>query len=755
MDQNWLFGGKFNIDALKPLFNDNTFSRVTLPHCVSRLSWQNWNQENWENIWIYRRHFNLPESCKGQRIFLNFDGVMVGTKPVINGYELPEHLGGYLPSNYEITNYLADDDNVLAVAVDSRWSNVPPEGSPEGPKRIDYLEPGGIFRSVHLKVLPQIFISNVFAKPVKVLDPDRQIKVTCSVDTTKAVSGPVVIKVELRDRTKLISNSKKSIHVEKPGQTETEITLSDLGNIKLWDVDSPNLYDIIVRLFVKEKPVHDYNVRIGLREAKFELDGFFLNGHRLQLFGLNRHELYPYVGFAMPQRVMRRDAEILKSEFNCNVVRCSHYPQSEAFLDACDELGIMVWEEVPGWGYIGNDAWKELVVNDVNDMIIRDRNHPSIIIWGTRVNESANDVDLYQKTRDIAKYLDDSRPSSGSMTGGSRKNWEKDWHEDVFAYDDYGVDADGSVGVREPVSGVPYMLAEAVGQFNYNNPKEGFNAKYRRAGNVKIQMQQALNHAQAHNKAAADSRNCGVIAWCGFDYASLINPYNNVKCPGVADVFRIPKLGASFYQAQVNPKIKIVIQPNFYWDFTSESPGKNASIFSNCERLELYIEGNKYKSLFPDATNFQHIKFPPFFVDLDIDGSNQPELRIDGYIKDKLQLSKSYSSDQTKDKFFLKADELELFGNGSDASRIEFKVVDKFNEYRLNGVGKVTFVLTGPGEVVGDNPFILKDSGGVGAIWIRTIPGSSGEIVLKASHSSLGTKSIVINVQPEINVAII
>jgi beta-galactosidase len=222
-----------------------------------------------------------------------------------------------------------------------------------------------------------------------------------------------------------------------------------------------------------------------------------------------------------------------------------------------------------------------------------------------------------------------------------------------------------------------------------------------------------------------------------------------VKCPGVADVFRIPKLGASFYQAQVNPKSRIVIQPNFYWDFANETPGKNASIFSNCERLELYIDEKIYKSLLPDSTNFPHIKYPPFFVDLDIDGSKHPELRIDGYIKDKLLLSKSYSSDSSNDKFFLKADELELFGNGSDASRVEFKVVDKFNESSLNASGKVTFTLKGPGEIVGDNPFFLKDSGGVGSIWVKTLPGSSGEISIEAAHSSLGTKSVVINIQPE------
>src|SRR5262249_19057216 len=156
------------------------------------------------------------------------------------------------------------------------------------------------------------------------------------------------------------------------------------------------------------------------------------------------------------------------------------------------------------------------------------------VIWGTRVNESRNEVDLYRETRAAARELDDSRPSSGSMTPQSRKNWESEWAEDVFAFDDYHAAADGSVGIGDPLPGVPYMLAEAVGQFNYTRGS-GFDAKYRRAGDVTLQQQQALRHAQAHDRAAAQPRNCGLIAWCGFDYASLVNPYDNVKCPGVSD----------------------------------------------------------------------------------------------------------------------------------------------------------------------------------------------------------------------------
>lgn len=697
---------------------------------------------------MYRRHFKMPEECKGLRTFLHFDGVMVGTTPTINGHTLPQHLGAYLPFHYEITDRLVEGDNVLAVAVDSRWNNVPPDGAPGGAKRVDYLEPGGIYRGVRLEAVPAVFISDVFAKPIKVLDADRSVEVLCVIDAGAPVTKPAQIKVELRSGARVMASAQETLRVDAAGSKQVALTLTNLGNIALWDVNAPQLYDVVTTLLIDGQPRHDYRVRIGFREARFQLDGFFLNGRRVQLFGLNRHEVYPYVGGAMPPRVTRRDAEMLRREFNCNVVRCSHYPQSEAFLEACDELGLMVWEEVPAWQYIGDEAWKELLVRDVKDMIVRDRNHPAIIIWGTRANESANDVELYRRTLAVAKSLDDSRPSSGSMTPDSRKNWKQDWHEDVFAFDDYHSAPDGTVGIEEVTPGVPYMLAETVGQFNYTKRKT-FDSKYRRAGDVIVQQQQALRHAQAHNRAAANPRICGVIAWCGFDYASLINHYHAVKCPGVADVFRIPKLGASFYQAQVSPTVRPVIQPNFYWDFgpqTPRGPGKQAAIFSNCDRLEVFVNGQRHAVLRPDAANYPHIQYPPFFADLELAGAGHPELRIDGYHGGRLVLSRSFSSDAAEDQFVLEAADAELMGDGADATRVVFKVVDKYGAERAFADGEVAFELSGPGMLVGDNPFSLGESGGVGAVWVRSLADHAGGITVKAVHSSLGARSIEIKV---------
>jgi beta-galactosidase len=740
LNQDWLFGGKAGTDALNANFNDAAFSRITLPHCVTPLSWQKWEPASWEDVWIYRRHFEIPHEFRGLRLFLHFDRVMAGASPQINGHVLPQHLGGFLPFEYEITDFITEKDNVLAVAVDSRWLNVPPSGSPKGPKSIDYLLPGGINGPVILRGFPSIFIRDIFAKPVNVLDEDRRLEITCKIDA--GIPLPVSIRIEaaLQDSSRTIASRSQSVEIEKPNQNIL-LTLDHLKNISLWDTENPYLYDLVVTIFHENKPLHSYKMRIGFRDARFELDGFFLNGKRLRLFGLDRHELYPYVGFAASERALRRDAEILRHSFNCNAVRCSHYPQSEAFLNACDELGLLVWEELPGWQYIGDEDWQKLALRDVEAMVRRDRNHPCIVIWGVRINESHNDPALYSRTREIAKSLDDSRPTSGTMTSLSTK----DWHQDVFAFDDYHSAPDGSVGIAEPLPGVPYMISEAVGQFNYGG--KGFGRKYRRAGDPALQMQQALLHAEAHNKAASYSRCAGVIAWCAFDYASLLNDYDGVKCPGIADVFRIPKLGASFYLAQVDPKVRPVIEPSFYWDFgprTPTGPGEHAAIFSNCDRLELFVDGKPHAVLHPDRAGFPNLKYPPFFAKLNMTGTGKPELRIDGYVGNALVLSRSFSSNPSMDRVWLHADDAELQADGSDTTRLAFGIVDKFGAPRPFAEGQISFAVIGPGVIVGDNPFQLEPSGGVGAIWIKTLANHSGIIRVEAKHTLSGKSSVEI-----------
>ncbi len=173
--------------------------------------------------------------------------------------------------------------------------------------------------------------------------------------------------------------------------------------------------------------------RFGFREARFTESGFQLNGKVVKLRGLDRHQTFPFVGQAMPARVQRRDALILKNELKCNLIRTSHYPQSPHFLDACDEVGLMVLEEIPGWQHIGDQAWKDLAVDNVGRMITRDWNHPCVILWGVRINESPDDHDFYTRTNALAHQLDPTR-----QTGGIRNFQHSEFLEDVFTMNDFG-----------------------------------------------------------------------------------------------------------------------------------------------------------------------------------------------------------------------------------------------------------------------------------------------------------------------------
>ena len=746
LHRDWLFGGKMTDGALAAGVDDKEFKRVTLPHCVAPLSWRNWDPATWEDVWIYRRHFSLPSEFEGLRVFAHFARVMEGVKPAINGHALEGREGGFLPLEREITKLVSKGENVLAVAVDGKWLDAPPSGSPKGPESVDYLMAAGITGAVELRAVPQVFLRDVFAKPVKVLDPDRRVELTCSVDAAGRLPATVRIEATLKDGERVVARAAQQATIEKP-QQDVELTLEKLGNLALWQVENPRLYELEVTLFDAGRATHAYRTRLGLREARFEMEGFYLNGKRLQIFGLNRHEIYPYTGFAMPDRVLRRDAEMLRHEFNCNMVRCSHYPQSEAFLDACDELGLMVWEETPGWGYLGDAPFKQRVVRDVGEMVRRDRNHAAIVIWGVRVNESHNDPELYAKTRALAYQLDGTRQTSGTMTSGSRKTWQTEWHQDVFAFDDYHSAPDGSVGIEPPVPGFPYLISEAVGQFNYGG--KGFGRKYRRSADAQIQMQQALLHAQAHSKAAADKRICGVIAWCAFDYASLMNAWETVKCPGIADVFRIAKLGASFYKAQVDAKVRAVIAPDFCWDFAEQTPagpGKHAAIFSNCERLEIYLDGKLRGKLEPDREGYGGIQYPPFFADLSVEDGARPELRIDGFVGGKMVLSRKFSADRGADRLWVRADDAQLMPDGVDATRVTFGVEDKYGALRSYAGGQVTLKMEGPGEMVGDQTFNMEDCGGAAAVWVRAAAGSSGVVRVEARHSSLGAKTVEIRV---------
>jgi beta-galactosidase len=662
------------------------------------------------------------------RVFLDFQGVLTSAGVTVEGTDLPHHVGGYLPFSHEVTDLLEPGGTgLVAVTVDGTWQDVPPGGSPDGPDAIDFMEPAGLTREVALRAVPETFLADVWAAPADVLDADRRrVEVTCALDAGGPGGLPLRLVARLWDGDTRLAETTREL---PPDASLATLTLGELGPVRLWDVVRPALYQVEVVLFAGDAAVHRVHRRIGFREARFEADGFHLNGERLPLVGLNRHELFPYTGMAMPPRVQRRDARFLRHELNCTMVRCSHYPQSAAFLDACDELGLLVFQELPGWHYIGGRAWQDRAVAMAEEMVRRDRSRPSVVLWGTRINESV-DSPLHERCERAVKALDPTRQTTGAMNLRTEEEIAGFDH-DVFSFNDYQVGPDGHVGLRPPVEGRPYLVSEAVGQF----PR--FRQHYRRIDDLAVQQRQCVEHALAHAQAAADDRYAGVVGWAAFDYPSRHGTvYEALKWSGVADVFRVPKPGAAIYQSQVDPAVRPVLAPAFHWDFgpgsPAEGPGPDAMICSNCDRLEIYLDDAHHATAHPDRERFGRLDHPPSFVDLTVPGGTRPELRVDGYVGDRLVVSRRFGGDRAGDTLSLVADDAELVGDGRDATRVVFRVVDAHGAPRPYVSGDVELTLTGPGALVGDRPFPLGDNGGVGAVWVRTTPGGGGDIHLTA-----------------------
>ena len=572
---------------------------------------------------------------------------------------------------------------------------------------------------MRIRVVPQTFIENVYAKPVRVLTDDRALIVRAYLTGTTGGS----LTVELRKGDSVIKAAAATIDAAGP----LDVTLDKLGPIDLWDLGKPSLYDVHVVFHGSDGSRDHYETKVGFREGRFTPAGFLLNGQHVKLMGLNRHQTFPYVGGAMPARAQRRDAEILKKELKLNLVRTSHYPQATSFLDACDELGLLVLEEIPGWQHIGDKAWQDVAVRNVGEMIRRDWNHPSVVLWGVRINESQDNHDFYVRTNDLAHKLDDAR-----QTGGIRYLYDSEMLEDVFTMNDFG-----------------FPLKTPNHPLYLNTEFSGHMFSTKRFDNVTRVAEHVLRHARVHNQLAGDDRYAGGIGWCAFDYNTHGNfgSGDRICYHGVSDIFRIPKPAAYVYKSQCDPKEEIVLEPAFFWSSGDKSEAGGTGpvpICSNCDHLKIYLDGKLKWEVDPDRKNYGNLKHPPFIVDIhDLPLDPWGDLKIEGYLNGKLAKTVTLSGTGIDADLKVEPDHGDLIGDGRDVTRVILRVTDEYGNIRPFATGAVSLSITGPGEIVGENPFSL--AGGAGAVWLRTKE-AAGTIRLEARHPYLKTKSIEIRV---------
>ena len=722
LNRDWRFNAKLPEGFQALAFDDSGFQKVVIPHTNKRLPWHGFDEKSYEFVSAYRRPFKLAPEAKGKHVFVDFEGAMTASTVWINGQKLGEYKGGYTPFSFDLTPHLNwDSDNVLAVALDStERADIPPFGY-----EIDYLTFGGIYREVSLRIVPGTFIENIFAKPKNVLTRPT-LDVECFIQRVESSREPLTVEVSLRDGSRVLAKGNQHLPASSSATESTPyaVHLENLGDIKLWDLEHPALYTVNVRLLHGTNAIDEDTRTIGFREAQFTDHGFELNGKVIKLRGLDRHQTFPFVGQAMPARVQRRDADILRKNLKCNIVRTSHYPQSRHFLDRCDEIGLLVLEEIPGWQHIGDEAWKALSVDNVRRMVRRDWNHPSVILWGVRINESKDDHDFYAKTNTVAHSLDPTR-----QTGGIRNFQESEFLEDVFTMNDFGFPL-------KPPNHPSYLNTEFVG---HTYPTKTID-------NVERLREHMLRHARIHNQLASNPQYAGGIGWCAFDYNTHGNfgSGDRICYHGVTDIFREPKPAAGFYKSQCDPAEEVVLEPAFHWARGDESVGFNrAVVCSNCDHLKFYIDDQLVAEAEPDRKEFAHLKYAPFSVEMGELFHRWGDLRIEGYIQGKRVITRNMSGKGVDEKFVLVPDDTKLIADGADSTRVVFRVTDEFGNIQPFADASLKLDLEGPAEIIGDNPFALV--GGTGAVWIRAQE-QAGRVTLAAVHPQLGRQQIVIEI---------
>ena len=616
LDRKWRFNEEFDEEMIEVPMKKSTL--INIPHTVKETPASYFDESIYQMVSAYQKSISAPIQWKNKDVFLTFEGVGHACDVYINGKHVKHHDCGYTAFTINVTRHLKyGEDNLITVRVDSRETlNQPPFGYV-----IDYMTYGGIYRDVYFEIKDKTHFIDVFLQPsllervstskrtkkqIKMMKVQGILKTECYITNSiydLAVDDHAFIRQYLGEDL-IISQPVVGLeHVE--GGYIFNIS-SAPATVKLWDIENPVLYPVKTQLVIDDKVVDEFEANIGFRSSEFRKNGYYLNGRKVKLRGLNRHQSYPYVGYAMPESMQRLDAKILKEELAVNAVRTSHYPQSQYFIDECDKLGLLVFTEIPGWQHIGDNEWKDIAVENTKDMVVQYRNHPSIILWGTRINESQDDDELYKRTNDVAHKYDPTRP-----TGGVRVIAKSSLLEDVYTYNDF-VHSGKNKGCRKKsdiTSDVekPYLISEYNGHMYPTKPYDS----------EKHRQEHAIRHANVLNSVAEETDIAGAFGWCMFDYNTHkdFGSGDRVCYHGVMDMFRNPKLAASVYSAFSDSENVLEVTSSFD---IGEHPASNLGktyIITNADLVRMYKNDELIKEYTPADSEFENMKHGPILID--------------------------------------------------------------------------------------------------------------------------------------------
>jgi len=710
-----------------------TWEKISIPHTdkIEPLVVNN----QFQGSSYYRKNFKIGNT-KHKKIFLYFEGVMQEADIWINGKKAGNHKGGYLPFTIDGTPFLlANKTNEIKVKVNNEDNPNFPPGKPL--KDLDFNYYGGIYRNVYLITTDQFHITEAIQADKKA---SGGIYVNFDKSTKDKAEGTV--QVHLKNETaakkggllKFILTNKRGQKFQfesaqftsNPNSDNTITQKIALLKPELWSINQPNLYQLEVQLVSNHKIIDQYSEKIGIRKSEIKEDGYYLNDEKLYISGTNEHQEYPYLGYALSDEAQYRDAVKIKNA-GFDFVRMSHYPHAEAFLKACDELGILLMNSLTGWQFFGNETFQKKAIQDIRDMARRDRNHPSIIFWEASLNETQMTESFMSEA---TKALKEELPYAHNYSA----SWMDNPNYDLFIparqhakapdyWTNYKI-AKRKILIAEYGDWEYYAQNAGFNQTDFSNLKEEERtSRQLRANGEKRLLQQAYNFQQAANSNRKGSQTIGEANWVMFDYNRGYS--NDLESSGVSDIFRIPKFAYYFYQSQRDANVildaKLVSGPALtiasFW--TDKSP-LNVSVYSNCEEVALFLNDvlvSKNKPAIDE--NSDQLKHAPFVFKMDkfIPGT----LRAEGFIKGVKVISSLIKTPLEAQKIEMTYDRSskEINPNSPDVVFVYAKITDANGTIIPDGTNRVSFTLTaGNAEIIGENP--VKAEAGIATIILKT-----------------------------------
>lgn len=752
--------------AEQPGFNDKEWNLVSLPDGIEYVPTEASGCVNYQGEVWYRKHFTPEVSWKGKQLFLHFEAIMGKSKVWINGTLVNEHFGGFLPVIANVTEYIKyGEDNVIAVWADNSNDPSYPPGKPQD--QLDFTYFGGIYRDCWMIVHNNVFITDpnyenetagggLFVSFGQISEKSAEVRLDAHIRnlSDKSFSGKVAYQLFDKDN-RLVCQADKSFSVSKGKARKTSLTLT-VENPELWEPDSPYLYQLHV--LIKDKSgqtVDGYHRRIGIRSIEFKgKDGFWLNGepYPYPLIGANRHQDFAVIGNALSNSLHWRDAKKLR-DAGLRVIRNAHYPQDPAFMDACDELGLFVIVNTPGWQFWNNEpVFAQRVYSDIRNMVRRDRNHPSVWMWEPILNETWYPEDFAKNVVDI---LHEEYPYPYCYAGCDVTAKGHEYFPIHFTHPLNGAGGAFNTATMDPkISYFTREWGDNVDDWNSHNSPSRVNRAW---GEVPMLIQ-AQGYAKTDYKYTCydalyrnTRQHMGGCLWHSFDHQRGYHP--DPFYGGIMDAFRQPKL--SYYMfcsqrpAETNDKLIAENGPMVFIAnaMTPFSP-KDVTVYSNCDEVRLtYCKDGKQLVYKKEKTN-EGMPSPVItFKDVwDVMYDKQlararkhadSYLLAEGLVDGKVVATHKVMPARRPSQIKLWADNggMQTTADGSDLITIVAAITDdNGNIKRLNNC-HIKFEIEGPGELVASEETFTNPRAvqwGTAPILVRA-KAQEGSIKIKAS----------------------